>query len=280
MGTSKPSSGPGSNVPLVPPWVPPLPPAEQPPDESSEDLADDEGQLDDLTERPLAPKGRFSPARRALGEFAAETSTDERRGALERGLGHYVRKGLGGAPTGTRRMAATAATAGSLLGVLQALGAGQTPDPQLNPATLAGLSGKQIADRIINTIQPTDGTQDTEASRNALAGAMSDVLDEFPTADLASLAPDEIDYAIERYLGRDLCNRILLDVGLAIEAKAPSSAVAIARIEEMREFVMSKVAACARAMKERGAQWSKATAAKFAAKVIRQTLDIFEDYHR
>lgn len=283
MGTSKPSSGPGANVPLIPPWVPPLPPeepeepqAEQPVNGDPEDVSEDGDDPGDEAEPQMAPRGRFAPARRALGDFARSGDTE----SLKHGLGHYVRKGLGGSPTATRRLAGTANTAGALYNVLHSIAAGKPPAPQLDPAVLRGLSPKTIGDLIIDIIRPTNGTQDTEASRQALESAKSDMLLEFPDADFTALAPPEIDYWVERFLGHDLCNRMWLDVGKAIESKAPSPAMAVQRFEEMRDFVMAKIAACAQELKDRGGRWRTETAARFAAKVIRQTLDIFEDYHR
>jgi hypothetical protein len=236
----------------------------------------DDGDAEDEAEQQMAPRGRFAPARRALGEFATGGGTE----SLKRGLGHYVRKGLGGAHTATRRMASTAKTAGALYGVLDAIRIGQPPAPHLDPARLRGLSPKAIGDLIIDTIRPVNGTQDTEASRQSLASAMSDMLMEFPDADLIDLAPPEIEFWVERYLGHDLCHRIWLDVGKAIESKAPSPATAVQRFEEMRDFVMAEIAACAQELKERRERWSPETAERLAVKVIRETLDIFEDYHR
>lgn len=283
MGTSQPSKGPGPNVPLVPPWVPPLPP-DVPPAPPGED--DEDGPVPPVEPGepvppveavpPVAPRGRFGGARRALGDFAQNGN----RAALERGLGHYVRKGLGGSPAGTRRMAGSAATAGALYNVLQAMAAGQTPAPDLNPAALRGQSPKTIGDRIIDAIRPSDGTQDAEANRQALANALSDMLQAFPNADLANLAVPEIECWVERFLGHSICHRIFLDIGKAIESKAPTTAVAVQRFEEMRDYVLATVAATAQTMKGQGRRWTTATAAQFAARVVRETLDIFEEFHR
>lgn len=272
MGTSKSSSGPGKGVPLVPPWVPELPPI----------LPLDGGEPDENGQQPeegppeqTAPAGRFGAARRALGEFAANGD----RAALQRGLGHYVRKGLGGAPTATRRLAGTARTAGALYNALQAMAAGQTPDPQLSPNALRGLPPKAIGDRIINAISPVNGTQDAEATRQALAYAQSDLLEAFPDADLTALTIEQIELWVERFLGHDVCHQLLLNIGQAILSKAPSPDVGVQRCGEIRDYVMSVIEANAREMKARGQQWTTATSARYAVRVIRETMDVFEGYH-
>ncbi|HEY9722195.1 MAG TPA: Qat anti-phage system associated protein QatB [Oscillatoriaceae cyanobacterium] len=198
---------------------------------------------------------------------------------MERGLGYYVRKGLGGSPTATRRMAGTARTAGALYNVLQSMAAGQPPTADLNPAALRGQPPKAIGDRIINTILPSDGTQDAEANRQALANALSDMLETFPDADLTALTPQEIECWVEHFLGHSICHRIFLDVGKAIESKAPSTDIAVRRFDEMRDYVLATVAARAEAMRERGQHWTTAMADRFAARLVRETLDIFEEFH-
>jgi hypothetical protein len=279
MGTSKSSSGPGKDVPLVPSWVPPLPP-DLPPDAPPDGPPDDDGSPEDgqppeeAPPEPTAPAGRFGAARRALGEFAATGD----RAALQRGLGHYVGKGLGGAPTATRRLAGTARTAGALYNVLQGMAAGQTPDAQLDPAALRGLPPKAIADRIIDAIRRTDGTQDTEATRQALAHAQSDLLEVFPDADLTDLTTAQIELWVERFLGHDICNQLQLNIGQAILSKAPSPDVGVRRFADVRDYVMAVIEANARGMKDRGQRWTTATSARFAARVIRETMDVFEGY--
>ena len=101
MGTSRSSPGAPSGVPMVPSWVPPaVPPAGQPvgppdPADSQQPLA----HASPAPPIPVAPAGRFGPARASLGRFAGSGSRRE----MQRGLGHYVhRQGNGQGKPGRR----------------------------------------------------------------------------------------------------------------------------------------------------------------------------------
>jgi hypothetical protein len=284
MGTSGPSRGPGGGVPLVPPWVAPLPPAAQ---ENPEVLSPDNPpavpQLPDvppplLPAGVLAPPRRFAGARTSLGNFALTGS----RSDLENGLGHYARTGLGGGVQGARRMAGTSRTAGNLYDVLDALRTGNAPPVDLGVelAALAGRPAREIMDVIIEAIRPTDGSQDAEASRQAISSATSDLLTDFPDADLATLTSDQIDLLIEHYVGHDLCLRIELDVGGSIEGRAPDAATAVRRLEEMKDYVIEKVRATFASLRAVGTRFQRGRVATLVATILTTTLDIFEEYLR
>ena len=151
MGTSASSSGPGGGVPLIPPWVPEpeIDPVVVPVDDQGPDI--DEPGVPPPAPPQLAPTGRFRLARIHLGQFADSGS----QGGLRRGLGHYVRTGLGGSRNASRRMASTAGKAGALYGVLQALGSGARPqvDLGIDPADLAGRPAREIVDRIAEALR-------------------------------------------------------------------------------------------------------------------------------
>src|SRR5262245_13252574 len=118
MGMSRASSGSPSNVPMVPPWVPDVPADEPSPAEESDSSpdADDEANSPDQKPSPIpiAPVGRFRSTRATLGRFA----TSGRVNPMRRGIGQYVRTGLGGPRVAARRFGGTARTAGTLYGVL------------------------------------------------------------------------------------------------------------------------------------------------------------------
>jgi hypothetical protein len=261
MGTSASSRGPGSGVPLVPDWVPPPPdqPPQQPP-----------------APPQLAPARRFQRARTNLGGFAQNGSAE----LLRRGLGNYSRSGLGGAASAAGRMAGTARTAGGLYGVLEALSSGTPlpPNVGLDPAALVGRSQAEIADAVTEALRPIDGTQDTDAARDAMSMALSELLTEQPTADLAALTADQIERVVEAYIANDLSHRIELDVGKAVLGKAPSAAVGVARLEEMKAYVRQEVARCFRAREALGERMNKQNAAALASTVLRDTFEVFESY--
>jgi hypothetical protein len=271
VGTSASSRGPGGGVPLVPEWVPPAtppPPGQQPPDQ--------EQQPQQAGQPATAPPRRFQRARTDLGQFARAGAGE----ALRRGLGHYSRTGLGGAAAAASRMGGTARTAGGLYGVLDGLSSSTPlpPDVQLDPTMLAGRSQREIADAVTDALRPIDGTQDTDAARDAMSRAFSELLEAEPTADLAALTAEQIDRVVEAYLANDLANRIDLDVGAAVVNKAPSAAEGVARLEEMKAYVRQEVARCFRAREAAGERMDRQNAAALASEILRDTFEIFESY--
>src|SRR5262245_42432143 len=103
MGTSQSSTGATSQVPLVPPWVPPVPQPYPENIEPDQPLPNEPFLPVAPLPNSLAPLARFGPSRSSLGQYASSGSTSD----MQRGLGHYVGKGLGGAATATQRFSAT-----------------------------------------------------------------------------------------------------------------------------------------------------------------------------
>jgi hypothetical protein len=177
-------------------------------------------------------------------------------------------------------MAGTSRTAGRLHGVLDALRTGEAlpPDVAIDPATLAGRDAREIGDAIAEAIQPSDGTLDAEASRDAIAQAISDLVEQTPGVDLTALAPEQIEFVVEGYVAYDLSHRIELDVGLAVQDKAPDAAAAVSRIEDMKAYVKQCVAASFRSARDRGQRLTRTSAASIASAVLEETFRVFADW--
>ncbi len=280
MGTSKSSTGPASGVPLVPPWVPdPVPPQDP---TTPLDEAKDAGDQDDKgtpppTARPveLAEPRRFGAARMNLGSFASSGSSQEMR----RGLGHYVSKGLGGSRAATQRMGGTARTAGALYGALSsaASGGGET-SPGIDPTSLAGASAEQVMDALVEAVRPIDGTLDAEAGRDAVKTALSELLTEYPEADLLNLSEAQRMLAIENFIALDVYNRFRLDLGQTIKDKAASTKTALARLKEVKDYVKETVSAQFRALRKAGEQLSPNRISSMVRLALQDTFDVFEGY--
>lgn len=281
MGTSTSSGGSPSGTPLIPPWVPPVTPPVGPPEagppEAEPALPPQSPPAPPSPPKPeLAPSGRFFGARLRLGRFAKNGL----RSDLAAGLKAYTKKGLGGSQRGAARMAGTSRTAGRLHGVLDALRTGEAlpPDIAIDPAALAGRDAREIGDAIAEAIQPSDGTLDAEASRDAIAQAISDLVEQTPSVDLMALTPQEIEFVVERYVAYDLSHRIMLDVGLAVQDKAPDAAAAVSRIEDMKAYVKQCVAASFRSARDRGQRLTRTSAASIASAVLVETFRVFADW--
>ena len=277
MGTSASSSGPGGGVVLVPPWVnDPEGTAPEPPDAG--ELEEAAGDADDRKQVPmeLAPARRFVGARLNLGAFAASGSRD----SLKRGLGHYVSRGLGGSGRASQRMAGTARKAGQLYDVLQSLGGGIAPtvDLRIDLALLAGRTAREIVDRISEALSPSDGTLDSEASRNSISWALCEFMRLEPTVDLTALHGEQIELVIELFIGEDICRRIELDVGKTVFAKAAGAAAAIRRLDQMCRYVRESVAASFRRRRASLGHFTRRVVNRLASNVIRDTYEVFGGY--
>ena len=283
MGTSQSSSGSPSGVPMVPPWVPDIPlpatPAEGAPPGSAPEQGDPSSPSPGNEPRqpiPVAPARRFLGANRNLGDYARSGDG----ASMRRGLGQYVKKGYGGSSTATRRMGGTAQTAQALYSALSS-GSGNpfaAPGSQLDPALTGGRSADEVMDAVVEAVRPVDGTQDAEASRTSIKDALSDVLNQFPDADLLNLQQEQRELAIERFVAADVFRRVDLDIGRTIREKAPSAATGLGRLKEVREYVRQTVSASFRRLRDAGQQMSTGRVTQIVQMAIRETFLVFEGY--
>jgi len=286
MGTSKSSSGAPGGVPMVPPWTPdpaaqgttapagpggapvPQPTGPQPPAPLPNAPAPP-------LSGPIAPPARFGGARTSLGKFARDGSAANMR----RGIGHYTHKGLGGAATASRRMGGSVRTAGDLYQSLSALASGTVAGKgQLDPNVLKGRGAGEIVTAIVEAVRPVDGTQDGDASRNAIQDSLAQLLTEFPDADLLNLSDDQRWLVVEGYLATDIFNRITLDVGKTIQDKAPTATVALQRLKEVKNYVRQTVAAQLRKLHAKGAAVTQKQVGEIVRGTVRETFEVFEGY--
>ena len=284
MGTSQSSSGSPSGVPMVPPWVPDLPlpplPAEGAPPDATQESGDATTPAPSPAEPrqpiPMAPARRFLGANRNLGDYARSGDG----ASMRRGHGQYVKKGYGGSSTATRRMGGTAQTAQALYSALsggQGNAATATGGP-LAPALTDGRSANEVMDAVVEAVRPVDGTQDAEASRTSIKDALSDVLNQFPDADLLNLQPEQRDLAVERFVAGDVFRRIDLDIGRTIREKAPNAATGLGRLKEVREYVRETVSASFRRLRETGQRLAAGRITQIVQSAIRETFQVFEGY--
>lgn len=301
MGTSASSRGPGSgpDIPIVPPWVdnpPPVQPVPQPPASipapaqpatspspqappSPNPQAPPQPDIHPQPQpqepsEPSAP-GRWRGVRTSLGKFGG--GGDDRGRHLRRGLGHYSRSGMGGSGNAARRMGGSAKAASALHTALTALANGE-PLPQelgIDPQALAGLSPADFADALVDAIRPLDGTQDAEATRDSVARALSEMLDQ--NGDITSLTPQQVDQVTASTLGYDVALRIELDVGKAIIAKAPTKGEGLERLQEMKDYVREVVAAEYASERASVGTVGQAAVERISRNAIQQAFEVFEE---
>jgi hypothetical protein len=223
----------------------------------------------------LAPTGRFMGARLNLGKFAGSGDKAEMR----RGVGHYAHKGLGGATTAASRMGGASVTAGGLYRALSDLAGGNAAaNGQLDPNVLQGTSSGEIIAAIVEAVRPVDGTQDAEASRDAIQDSLSQLLSEFPDADLLNLTDDQRWLVVEGYLSGDIYNRIMLDVGKTIQEKAPTFTVALQRLKDVKDYVRQTVSAQLKKLHAKGTAVTQKKMGEIIRGTVRETFEVFESY--
>jgi hypothetical protein len=135
-------------------------------------------------------------------------------------------------------------------------------------------------DAIVEAVRPADGTQDAEASRAAIKDALSELLTMFPEADLLNLTEDQRATAIERFVAIDVYRRAMLDIGKAIQAKAPSAAVGLARLKEVKEYIKQTVAAAFRKLRDAVHRVTTGRVNQVVRAALEETFQIFEEYSR
>ncbi|UKK86183.1 hypothetical protein L7H23_08830 [Sphingopyxis sp. BSN-002] len=174
-------------------------------------------------------------------------------------------------------MGGSARTAGILHNALTSLANGEQLPQELgiDPLALAGLSPSEIADALVDAIRPIDGTQDAEATRDSVARALSDILDQ--NADITSLTPQQIDQVTASTLGYDVALRIELDVGKAIIAKAPTKSEGLERLQEMKDYVREVVAAEYAAERTSVGSVGRAAIERISRNAIQQAFEVFEE---
>lgn len=278
MGTSQSSKGPGSGVPMIPPWADGSAPGDPPGDDPEQgEQEEQDGQPGGTpTPAPTAPPGRWGTTRRNLGDYAQTGDSRSMRSALK----GYVRSGYGGSGAADRRMGTTATTAGTLSTALSSLAGGATPGPAavLDRALLVGRNADEIMDAIVEAVRPVDGTQDAEASRAAIRDALSELLARYENANLLELTNEQREFAIECFTANDVVRRFELDTGQVIIEKAPTTAMGLARLKEIRSYIKQTVFASFRTLKQAGHQLNSGRVTQVVRGALRETFTVFEEY--
>jgi hypothetical protein len=143
---------------------------------------------------------------------------------------------------------------------------------------LAGRSADEVMDAIVEAVRPVDGTQDGEANREAIGKALSELLEQYPDADLLDLSEEERLFAVERFVACDVFNRFRLDVGKTIQEKAPSTVAGMSRLKEVKEYVAQTIAASFRKLSAGATNLGARKIATIVRESLREALDVFQAY--
>lgn len=243
MGTSASSNGPGSGVSLDPPWLDDidestsnLPGITQSEVDGQKNTTPDEVQKDVV----IAPKGRFSSARRNLGEYVRSGSQD----FLRRSLGHYSKTGMGGARALSQRMRVSSKVGSNFYGVFRSL----RDDPEfalgkvLSELKSQGADAQQIIDTIVEHVCPDGGSVDEISIKNSVMVSLSEYLEKYPDVDFENLSDDQMWELTSSYIGNEIFNRIQMDIGQSFEKADIPYPDRIIRMNDMKDFIQAEVA--------------------------------------
>ena len=274
MGTSAASNGPGRGVPLDPPWLDDLEPGGHFPreEENADNKAVEERPAEFPQIQPVAPSARFSSARRNIGDYVRSGSKD----SLRRGLGHYSKKGMGGASSLSRRMRFSAQVGVNLFGMLDSLR--KHPDFELGKTLSAlreqGADAAQCIHAVIEQVCPRGGSLDEISARDSVTTVLSEYLDKHPNMDIEHLSDDQIWELTGSYLGYEVFNRILMDIGQIFEKSDISIADKISKYNDMRDFIQSEVSVQLNAIRETETQI--ADMQELLQSTIQKTFSVYE----
>jgi len=280
MGTSSSSSGPGGGVPFDPPWLSSVASEIGSPLEQISGEPDQIGQNPQQTEpaaQPveMAPPRRFGNARRLLGEYASSGD----RGTLQKALGSYSRRGMGGASKVASRMRMSTSAGAGLFNFLQ--GVRDSADTKVrdwvNQLTSKNLSAYEVADEIIDQVISTGGSLEEESCRDSMAQAMSDLLTIDPDVDLLNMDNDSIWTVIELFMANEAFNRINLDIGQLFESDRYSPREAVSRMNDMRDYLKSEISAQIQELRTDTSNPTKAEMNTLLQSAIKITFEVFEE---
>ncbi|MYD14970.1 MAG: hypothetical protein F4107_05260 [Gemmatimonadetes bacterium] len=148
----------------------------------------------------------------------------------------------------------------------------------MDPGRLAGRSAREIMDAVVEAVRPVDGTQDAEASRQAVNEGLSDLLDRYPDADLLNLHEEQRLFVIERFMAQDVYNRLYLDIGKAVQDKASGVSAALLRMRQIKDYIRETISARFRAMRATASALTPRSVAQMATRALAEAFAVFEDY--
>ncbi len=263
---------------MVPPWVPePGGLADAAPPDVTQDNSATEPSApseQNAVATQIAPRGRFSSTRRALGDYSSSGD----RGRMKQGVGRYFSKGLGGGRTATARFGGTAVNAASLYSATGGSGGERELAVSLDREALAGKSARETIDAIIDVVRPVDGTQDAEASRQSINDALSDLVARYPDVDLFELTEQQREFVLERLVSLDVYRRFALDVGKSIQDKAPSASAAMSRLRQVREYIRETITASFQRLRDAGSVFTGNRVSTLVRRALQDAFDVFSEF--
>ncbi len=272
MGTSTSSTGPSSGVSLDPPWL----------DDVVGDIgkgstvAPSDGGAPNSPAGPAgnAPSARYGEARREFGKFAKTGNTQHLRNAV----GHYSRRGSGGASAAAGRMRASTSAGAALFSFLNALSQGTSAEARqwVDALRATNPSAEDVVDAIVRELAPPGGSADEESFRDAMDFALSELIKDDPAVDPLSMGINEIWELMKGYLATEAANRLCFDLGPIFESSQLDPRTAVIREREMRRFLKNEIGAHVDLLRINSANPTRSQLDGILQESLKMTFELFE----
>ncbi|KDP89462.1 hypothetical protein CF70_031160 [Cupriavidus sp. SK-3] len=272
MGTSTSSTGPSSGVSLDPPWL--------------DDVVGNIGKGSTVTPSdggpPNSPAGatgnappaRYGDARREFGKFAKSGNTQHLRSAI----GHYSRRGNGGASAAASRMRASTGAGAALFSFLNTVSQGTSAEARqwVDALRATNPSAEDVVDAIVRELAPPGGSADEESFRDAMDFALSELIKDDPTIDPLNMGVNEIWELMKGYLATEAANRLCFDLGPVFESSQLDPRTAVIREREMRRFLKIEVGAHVDLLRGNSANPTRFQLDGILQEALKMTFELFE----
>lgn len=268
MGTSSSSKGPHGGVSFDPPWL-----------TNATSTIGIEPSLENIQIAPefphIADANRFTAARR---NFRKYISGQTGRESLRKALRAYVRHGLGGAARASNRMRFVSSVGSRAFALLKGLEGANILE--FRAALKALLSSDHSVEEIVSTIVefvvPDRGSVDEESAHDAMAEALSELLDTKPDIDLFNMEEADVWWLMELYLAKEIVRRIHFDIGQSIESDKYDAESKLQQLEELEGFVKSAVTVKMQQARERKSPLTQQVVCDIMDETIKMTFSFFE----
>ena len=240
MGTSNPFKGGRNGDPLMPSWLdgagdgkpvdPDAPASEPAQGEPSEPDGPPAGTV-------------LKPGRTLLNKHVRSGGGNDGRERVRRAIGSWVRKGTGGAASGSRRMkagsAGSVARLGQLLFDASREGIRETLR-RLDLGALADRSLREIYASLVDVVCGDGGDLEDSMNRDAYANAVEELM-AVEGIDLEKPTPDTINLLVELFIAGTIENRIVNAIFNKLVLLPANAAEALALQKEVGAFVLGAV---------------------------------------
>ncbi|WP_241133626.1 Qat anti-phage system associated protein QatB [Achromobacter insuavis] len=231
---------------------------------------------------PVPPEGasgtaqpaRYAEARRELRKFIKNGNTDNLRDAI----GHYTRKGSGGAAAASTRMRASTRAGAELYSFLNAVSQGASAEARqwVQDLQRGNPTADDVVDAIVRELSPPGGSADEEALRDSMASALTELVIENPGIDLMHLQTSDIWELMKSYLASEVAHRLCFDLGPLLESAKVDPVTAVQRERDMRIFIKEEIGAHLDLLRDSKPSPSRSDLDAIFQETLKMTFELFE----